>query len=213
MKFTQALDEENARFENAKAQHEQACLQAKITMLERIVEFAQGHFIGEVLVDEPQRTIAGDWKTYISFCTDTTSFLGRYFATNGKPTNRYLLMERKKTCPSHFYWSTCGEGTETKSSTALCFEEENPTFLEALTERVRTGYVTPAIREAPNPIFSFRRREDITTKWNRAEQNYDFTREDSGNLAGITSIELGMNVEDYTALVDSLHRRQAEIKK
>ena len=100
MKFTQTLKEENARFaedrKRAEEQHEQACLQAKRNLLENVLKFAQGHFIGEVLVDETQRTIDGDWSTYTSFCTYTNSFLGRYFAINGKPTNHYLLMERKK---------------------------------------------------------------------------------------------------------------------
>ena len=67
-----------------------------------------------------------------------------------------------------------------------------------------------AIGKVAIPLFSFHRREDITTKWNRVEQKYHLTRKDSGDLAGITIIEMGMSTEDYKALIDSLTRRMAE---
>ncbi len=204
MKFLQELNDENARFEIAKAQHELALSLAKRNMLEKIVKFAQEHVIGEVLTEGTQRKIYGDWSQYDSSCHDTTNFLGRYFTIDGEPTNLYLVRQTLQMRPCHMYWSTKGGKTTTKIK-GLCFEEKNPASLEELAQKLKESNVGHETLVVTNSIFSFDNCNEINTDWDR-KRGYFTDCKNSGYLSGINIKELGINAEEYNNLIDSLLR-------
>lgn len=202
MRFLQELNDENARFEIAKAQHELALSLAKRNMLEKIVKFAQEHIIGEVIIEGTQRKIYGDWSDYESSCHDTANFLGRYFTIGGEPTNLYLVRQTLQMRPCHMYWSTKGGKTTTKIK-GLCFEEKNPASLEELAQKLKEGNVEYETLTMTNPIFSFDSCDVINTDWNKV-RGYFTDSKNSGYLSRINIDELGINAEEYKNLIDSL---------
>ena len=212
MKFLQELDDEKARFESVKAQHEQACLQAKRNMLEKIRTFAKEHYLKDVLVDENQRKIYGKWEERDSSCNDITRFLGRYFTVEEEPTNLYIARKREEMCPCYMIWSNSG-GKRTITVDTICFEEENPRSLEELSEKVKREHFTSVIRSAPTPLFVFQDYDKITTGYDINSRKYFTRSKHSGSISGINFTELGISVKEYSALVDSLFRKKPELDK
>ncbi len=221
MKFVQALHDENARFEsvkreleevmkNAQREHWKVQSASKEAMIEQIRGFARDHYIGEIIEEHGSRYWPGG-----------LSRIGRYFTTNGEPTNLYLIFvdtadnRYAEPVPTFTYDIFSG----------ICFEEKDSTALEMLVRAVKEGKISvnrengTISKDASDTSRKNDRIEDITdalfsfTVGTRFEKKGDYlyqyvNSERRDFLSRIPIRELNLDRNEHYALVDMLRRCQ-----
>jgi hypothetical protein len=217
MKFSQTLKDENTRFEgvrkeleekmkDAQNKHRKVQRDIKTAMMKKINRFAKDHCIGETLALHGSEY----WK-------EGKSFIGRYFTTNGKPTELYLMsvlnIINPYTKPVPDYRSNVVSG--------ICFEAKDSFSLEMLTQELKSGRISvnkwngditikdenmseKKVEDITDALFSFTLLEHLT----QSEMfSYQYTdSKHRGIFSGVPIEELGLSLDEYFNIVHTLQR-------
>jgi len=219
MKFTQEFKDENTRFEkieeefeDSRKEHRKVQRAIKQSMVKRIQEFSRDHYLGE--------TIASHGSEY---WTEGASFIGRYFTTNGEPTDVYLLSVK---LTPHPYPEEPVPTFRYAIHSGICFQEKKIAVLEMLTQTVKGGRIyvnrwkgdlakkdeaTPEkeerIEDITDALFSFTENVCFEQKGRHPHQYTDSQRR--GFLLGIPIAELDLSVDEHKNIIRMIRYKDA----
>lgn len=222
MKFLQALQEEDTRFEEeqkrAQERHKLAQNAAKKDVLRRMIEFSERYYIGEwtpTITETPDNSSVRYDKPFWK----NEKKVGRYFTVNGEPTTFYLVRtdELRISHPDYIRnWSHAG----------VCIDEDSPDNILKVIQFLKWGNHPMALSTGGHmygasdsniikPIFSFSRR---TTQESTMYGYLCYEEHKSGSLCDIDIVELGMahavfgTLSPFEILIANLVREQSAVK-
>mgnify|MGYP001605930768 CR=1 FL=1 len=213
MKYTQALKDENVRFEEelkrAKEQHTLAQAVAKKDMARKVFTFAEGHYIGEWVYTHKHngRTRPDLDNTYWS----QVSSIGRYVNMSGEPTSLYLI--KKDECergPPDYLKKRAYVGVCVLAESSACVDNIKK-FLEWGNHPFALRYSADLKEDTPvqSILFSFRR---TTTQDSTRGGRLCREKHESGELCDIDIDELEIGASPFETLIANIVREQRGIK-
>lgn len=148
-RFAQALRDEYANYHSMRIKlhgeydHLKAHDETARNMFRKAIAFAEGHFIGEILMTQPLEG-REEFSSSDPYDDTTPSFvhyrgnssLGRYFTIDGTPTNLYMVVQKSEAGRSE-----TGEVSDAvwrhERIKGLCFEEEDSVQLELMKQYIK----------------------------------------------------------------------------
>ena len=189
-------------------------------MIRKAFEFAERHYIGHIIVEQtlnedhvltlsPSDPYEDDTTSYLH--RRGTSILGRYFNTDGTPTNKYCVWQQREDG-----WSLTGEIKDANwnydTCEGFCFEEEDSTQLEKMVRYVQNSLPYQAIdvhsieRDLTQLVFNFTAGKKTTHDEEQDSKN-DPSRSSFSGIYVATS-QGAFTAQEHQMLFEMLLREQ-----
>lgn len=156
--------DEDARFETAEERHSRFQDEEKNNIVKRVFALSHEHFIGEVIAKQHREDFNkfrnAFWASLgMPPCWTEDYLVGRYFTTNGEATTFYIIMQKYY---ERRHPRDRSHDSDIQTHTGLCFEEENPLFLENIVRSANDGKLCMNVgcgtimgTRPKNRVFSF----------------------------------------------------------